>query len=606
MYSEVPQHLTVDHAGILFIGASSFTIQADEGSTIALTVDGEIIAVAEATGMMQEIPIAPQTTPGTLRITVTRTNYFRHDEEILILPPSGPYLVFDSCSVLDTSGDGDGIMDAGETVGFEITLDNLGTDPGSGISAELSSGDPYVVITTATQSFPDILAGGYGTCLEPFVVEVPIDTPDGHVVAFTLTTTANEGQWEDNFNLPVEAPILVSGHPYVDDSGGSANGDGGADPGETFLLEVSLLNTGHSATADLTGTLSSGHPHVVIHDAQGECPPVPDGGENLMGTFQIEILPSCPNATMVPIQIAVSATNGFNALLDYEIAVGPWFDDCEQDRGWALGVSGDDATSGIWVREDPVGTSLIGQPVQPEDDHTPEPGTVCFVTGNAPPGSPPMANDVNGTTTLVSPLFNLEGAASATLSYWRWFYSNPGDDWWTVDVTADGENWVHIEETQQSANVWNQFTFEVSDYVGFTRHFQVRFIAADRGSVSLVEAAVDDFSLDVVRPPTAGLPAEDVEAVRVSSGIVSCSPNPFNPHVSIVYRIGLEAPVRLQIYDVTGRLVRTLVDGPVAAGEHTVAFDGRNAAGSSAASGVYFLHMETPEIMQVRQLTLIK
>jgi hypothetical protein len=217
-----------------------------------------------------------------------------------------------------------------------------------------------------------------------------------------------------------------------------------------------------------------------------------------------------------------------------------------------------------------------------------------------------MANDVNGTTTLVSPLFNLEGAASATLSYWRWFYSNPGDDWWTVDVTADGENWVHIEETQQSANVWNQFTFEVSDYVGFTRHFQVRFIAADRGSVSLVEAAVDDFSLDVVRPPTAGLPAEDVEAVRVSSGIVSCSPNPFNPHVSIVYRIGLEAPVRLQIYDVTGRLVRTLVDGPVAAGEHTVAFDGRNAAGSSAASGVYFLHMETPEIMQVRQLTLIK
>ena len=71
-------------------------------------------------------------------------------------------------------------------------------------------------------------------------------------------------------------------------------------------------------------------------------------------------------------------------------------------------------------------------------------------------------------------------------------------------------------------------------------------------------------------------------------------------------QVGEVSAVKLSIYDVHGRLVRTLVDGMVEAGSHTVLFDGKNAAGARLASNVYFLRLVTPAIMQVRQVTLVK
>ncbi len=85
MYSEIPQDLTVIHYGVWFTNTDYFPIQADEGSIIALTVDGEIIGVADATGAQQNVPIIPQTSPGILRITVTKANYFRYDVTVPIV-----------------------------------------------------------------------------------------------------------------------------------------------------------------------------------------------------------------------------------------------------------------------------------------------------------------------------------------------------------------------------------------------------------------------------------------------------------------------------------------------------------------------------------------
>jgi hypothetical protein len=86
LYSEVPESLTVSHAAICPLNASTFTVEANEGAVIALTVNGEIIGVADATGTPQPIPITPQTVPGTLRITVTKANHFRYDESIPLEP----------------------------------------------------------------------------------------------------------------------------------------------------------------------------------------------------------------------------------------------------------------------------------------------------------------------------------------------------------------------------------------------------------------------------------------------------------------------------------------------------------------------------------------
>ncbi|MCA9727556.1 MAG: hypothetical protein KC729_07725, partial [Candidatus Eisenbacteria bacterium] len=66
------------------------------------------------------------------------------------------------------------------------------------------------------------------------------------------------------------------------------------------------------------------------------------------------------------------------------------------------------------------------------------------------------------------------------------------------------------------------------------------------------------------------------------------------------------AQVDLALFDVGGRLVRTLVDGREDAGPHEVAWDGRDGAGRPMASGIYFLRFRTGDYLEVRQIALVR
>jgi len=70
------------------------------------------------------------------------------------------------------------------------------------------------------------------------------------------------------------------------------------------------------------------------------------------------------------------------------------------------------------------------------------------------------------------------------------------------------------------------------------------------------------------------------------------SPNPFNPYTTLHFSLAAGGPAGLAIYDVSGRRVRTLVDGILDAGSHEVVWDGTNDAGEKLASGVYWSQFE--------------
>ena len=78
-------------------------------------------------------------------------------------------------------------------------------------------------------------------------------------------------------------------------------------------------------------------------------------------------------------------------------------------------------------------------------------------------------------------------------------------------------------------------------------------------------------------------------------------PNPFNPTTTIPFTLDQAAPVRLRVYDVRGRLVRTLVDGMQPGGAHAVSFDA-----GRLPSGTYFYRLESPEGTQTRQMMLVR
>jgi len=101
---------------------------------------------------------------------------------------------------------------------------------------------------------------------------------------------------------------------------------------------------------------------------------------------------------------------------------------------------------------------------------------------------------------------------------------------------------------------------------------------------------------------------DEVNAVSVprAAALHQNVPNPFNPSTTIHYDLPDDADVTVQIFDVGGRLLRTLVQGPQMAGSKLVLWDGRDNRGQLATSGVYFVRMRTAGFVQSRKIVLIK
>jgi hypothetical protein len=286
-------------------------------------------------------------------------------------------------------------------------------------------------------------------------------------------------------------------------------------------------------------------------------------------------------------------------------------DSFETDLGWTVGSAGDDATGGVWVREEPVGTIFEGYPIQPDLDATPDPGEICFVTENGEPGGLPAEADVdNGRTTVYSPVLDLSGRRMAFVSYSLWFSNQhantPGEDFWIVRVTSNGSDWVILEKTYESTrDAWERRTFLLDDIVPLTDQVQLRFVARDEDYPSLVEAAFDDFVVVAATDTFTGV--DGVEpGLPLVTRLEPCRPNPFGARTRIGYSIARPGPVELRVYDVGGRLVRVLVKGRREAGRHVVGWDGRSETGGLVASGVYFAKLTTTGFSEIRRLTVLR
>jgi hypothetical protein len=83
-------------------------------------------------------------------------------------------------------------------------------------------------------------------------------------------------------------------------------------------------------------------------------------------------------------------------------------------------------------------------------------------------------------------------------------------------------------------------------------------------------------------------------------------PNPFNPSTRVAYALTAGCRSVLRVYDITGRLVRTLHDGWQEAGFYGLDWDGANDAGRRVSSGVYFYRLEAPGFTRTRKMLLLK
>ncbi len=83
-------------------------------------------------------------------------------------------------------------------------------------------------------------------------------------------------------------------------------------------------------------------------------------------------------------------------------------------------------------------------------------------------------------------------------------------------------------------------------------------------------------------------------------------PNPFNPSTTISFTLPRSGQTRVSIYNSQGQKIRTLADGTLAAGAHTLVWDGKDAAGKASASGIYFSELVSPVGVERKKMLLVR
>jgi len=148
------------------------------------------------------------------------------DEISLVTSWAGAHLVHSS-HFLDDGGDGgndDGVADAGETLVMPVTLENVGEEDATGISATLATTSEWVTIQDAEATYPDMFAGGGAGESFPdhYTWSSVPDTPDDTKVIFTLDWISNGGEYSGiaqffervvrvkNWAMPEYSPPLES------------------------------------------------------------------------------------------------------------------------------------------------------------------------------------------------------------------------------------------------------------------------------------------------------------------------------------------------------------------------------------------------------------
>ena len=194
-------------------------------------------------------------------------------------------------------------------------------------------------------------------------------------------------------------------------------------------------------------------------------------------------------------------------------------------------------------------------------------------------------------------LWVAEGIAGGTASIGGVLQGTP-DVHFAYELTATAPGWIWVMSTSGSIDPGDAFDLPVRVY-GTASAVDTAYVICLTNDPSLSMA-----SIMVARDVVTGI--GDVASLPTTFDISQNYPNPFNPTTTIKYQLPQVSDVRLQIYNVLGQRVRTLVNARVEAGYHQVVWDGLNEQGSAVASGVYIYRFEAGDYQKTMKLMLLK
>ncbi len=533
----------------------------------------------------------------------------------------GVYLALESYTIDDdnegaSQGDGDGVIDFGETIELTLTLNNMGSEDAGEVIGSLQTISTYAHLMVDEVSFGSIPAGMSGTNPVPFLFQVHTHVPDLENLGFTVTL--NEEPLSVALGLEAHAPAYMVSVDDLDDSAGG-DGDGIAEPGETVALALRIQNTGSSDTPPLTADLGTGTEYFVPDETPQNLGLLAPGEELITAPFTVAISPDCPEVYTHYLHLHLRTDGLYQAMVPMVFSVGQIFaDDIE---GGGTSWTNYAGPGGSWADEWHVETYR---------NHTPG-GTTSWKCGGA--GSADYGNLLYAC--LETADFDLP--AGSELAFWHWMdaevstaYPEYCYDGGLLEISADGgQTWngltpeggypylVRVGGTPgpfaQDTPVWSgahDWQEVAVDLTGYTGTVRLRWSFSSDGAVAGEGWYIDDVRI-YSSPPMSDAP-DAVRAV-LRPTLLPMRPNPVMGSAgglaggaTIRFALPAAADVELTLHDATGRLVRTLASGEMPVGENAVQWDGRDGHGAQVPAGTYYCRMAAGEEVQTRKLTLIR
>ncbi|MCF7921028.1 MAG: T9SS type A sorting domain-containing protein [Candidatus Cloacimonetes bacterium] len=226
------------------------------------------------------------TSPYPLEITVTAHNRLRFDGEIEVVSEL-PCVVYQSHTLYDEDGNGNGEPDYGETISLDLELYNGGNQNSLNTIVNVSTEDEYVTIIDGEVTCGIINANSVIELADAVSFEISDAVPDRHEAAFNVTINGEaREEWVSSFRIIMNAPVLALGEVTIDDSE-SGNNNGILDPGETAEFIVQILNTGGSDSPPAIISLMTNNPFLFIQTQSVELEEIYSGG-NAAGNITVQ------------------------------------------------------------------------------------------------------------------------------------------------------------------------------------------------------------------------------------------------------------------------------------------------------------------------------
>lgn len=175
-------------------------------------------------------------------------------------------------------------------------------------------------------------------------------------------------------------------------------------------------------------------------------------------------------------------------------------------------------------------------------------------------------------------------------------YSENGGTSWSNPVNMTNSQTPGCFPGECDSDHWSSLADEVDEnlHVTYTND-------KDAGGIPQDEGAATENPIRYLTFPTPVLGVDDVDNRPVSFSLNQNYPNPFNAKTTISFNLKEAGAVTVDVYDITGAKVATLVDGNLTAGQHQVSWDA-----ADVASGVYYYKLSTNGVSETRQAVLIK